>query len=37
VEAFLLDWKDKAPRLIYQYACEKMTPAQKSRYRRSKT
>ena len=34
VEAFLLEWKDAAPRLIFQYATEKMTPEQKARFRR---
>jgi 3-methyladenine DNA glycosylase AlkD len=36
VEAFLLEWKDRAPRLIYQYATEKMTPEEKARFRRAK-
>jgi len=36
VEAFLLEWKDQAARLIFQYATEKMTPEQKARFRRSK-
>lgn len=36
VEAFLLEWKDQAPRLIYQYATEKMTPAARERFRASK-
>lgn len=35
VEAFLMEWKDTAPRLIFQYATEKMTAAQKARYRKS--
>jgi len=35
-ERFLLKWKDKSPRLIYQYATEKMTPAQKKRFKREK-
>ena len=35
VEAFLLEWKETAARLIFQYATEKMTAAQRSRYRRS--
>jgi len=34
VEAFLLEHKDTAPRLIFQYATEKMTPAQKARFKR---
>jgi 3-methyladenine DNA glycosylase AlkD len=36
VEPFLLEWKDSAPRLIFQYATEKMTPAGKARFRASK-
>jgi 3-methyladenine DNA glycosylase AlkD len=36
VEKFLLKWKEKAPRLIYQYATEKMSPGQKQRFRRAK-
>jgi len=36
VEAFLLEWKDTAPRLIFQYATEKMTPAAKQRFRKAK-
>jgi 3-methyladenine DNA glycosylase AlkD len=36
VEPFLLGFKDTAPRLIFQYATEKMTPAQKARFRASK-
>ncbi|HET9492739.1 MAG TPA: DNA alkylation repair protein [Chloroflexia bacterium] len=36
VEAFLLEWKDTAPRLIFQYATEKMTPENKERFRRAK-
>lgn len=35
VEAFLLEWKQTAPRLIFQYATEKMTKEQKARFRRS--
>jgi 3-methyladenine DNA glycosylase AlkD len=35
-ESFLLKWKDSAPRLIYQYACEKMTPTQKLLFKRVK-
>jgi 3-methyladenine DNA glycosylase AlkD len=34
VEAFLLEWKESAARLIYQYATEKMTPEAKQRFRR---
>lgn len=36
VEAFLLEWKDRAARLIFQYATEKMTPAARERFRRAK-
>jgi 3-methyladenine DNA glycosylase AlkD len=36
VEEFLLKYKDTTPRLIYQYATEKMTPAEKERFRRKK-
>lgn len=36
VEPLLLQWKDSAPRLIMQYACEKMTPEQKQLYKKSK-
>lgn len=36
VEAFLLEWKDTCPRLIIQYATEKMTAEQKSRYKKIK-
>ncbi len=36
VEAFLLKWKDSAPRKIYQYATEKMTPDNKARFRRER-
>jgi 3-methyladenine DNA glycosylase AlkD len=35
-EAFLLKWKETAPRLIIQYACEKMTADEKVRFKRSK-
>lgn len=34
VEEFLREWKDSAPRLIFQYATEKMTPEGKERFRR---
>jgi 3-methyladenine DNA glycosylase AlkD len=34
-EAFLREWKDDSPRLIFQYATEKMTPAQRARFRAS--
>lgn len=36
VEEFLLKHKNTAPRLIIQYATEKMTPAQKQRFKRIK-
>jgi 3-methyladenine DNA glycosylase AlkD len=36
VEGFLLKYKETAPRLIFQYATEKMTPEQKERFRRTK-
>jgi 3-methyladenine DNA glycosylase AlkD len=35
-ELFLLKWKDKAPRLIIQYATEKMTSEEKLRFRKNK-
>jgi 3-methyladenine DNA glycosylase AlkD len=35
-ERILLRYKDTAPRLIYQYATEKMTAEQKARFKRSK-
>jgi len=35
-ETFLLKWKDKAPRTIFQYATEKMTAEQKKRFRKNK-
>ncbi|MBP6977740.1 MAG: DNA alkylation repair protein [Bacteroidales bacterium] len=35
-EAFLMKWKDTAPRLIFQYATEKMTPEAKARFRKEK-
>ena len=34
---FLLKWKDSAARLIFQYATEKMTPEEKSRFRKEKS
>ena len=37
VEAFLLKHKDTAPRVIFQYATEKMTAVQKARFRRTPT
>jgi 3-methyladenine DNA glycosylase AlkD len=36
VETFLLKWKDQAPRLIFQYATEKMPAAARARFRRAK-
>jgi len=35
-ESFLLRWKDISPRLIFQYACEKMSPEEKTRFKRTK-
>lgn len=35
-EEFLLKWKDTAPRLIFQLACEKMTPENKLRFKKAK-
>jgi 3-methyladenine DNA glycosylase AlkD len=35
-EDFLLKWKDTSPRLIFQYACEKMNKVGKSRFKASK-
>jgi 3-methyladenine DNA glycosylase AlkD len=35
-ELFLLKWKEKSARLIYQYACEKMSPEGKNLFRRTK-
>jgi 3-methyladenine DNA glycosylase AlkD len=36
VENLLLEWKDRAARLIFQYATEKMTAAAKARFKTSK-
>ena len=36
VEAFLDQWKDRSPRLIIQYATEKMDSQQKARFKRKK-
>lgn len=36
VEPFLAKWKDTAPRLIIQYACEKMTTESKQWFKRAK-
>jgi 3-methyladenine DNA glycosylase AlkD len=35
-ETFLLKWKNTAPRLIIQYATEKMTPEQKLKFKKEK-
>jgi 3-methyladenine DNA glycosylase AlkD len=36
-EEFLLKWKDTAPRLIFQYATEKMTVERKTMFKRQKS
>ncbi len=36
VEPYLMKWKDTAPRLIFQYATEKMTAENKLRFRKEK-
>lgn len=36
VEDFLLEWKDRAPRLIFQYATEKIPAAARVRFRRAR-
>jgi len=36
VETFLLEFRDTAPRLIFQYATEKMTPGQKAKFKKEK-
>lgn len=36
VEQFLLEYKDISARLIFQYACEKMTPDQKLKFKSQK-
>jgi 3-methyladenine DNA glycosylase AlkD len=36
VEKFLLKWKNTAPRLIFQYATEKMSPDEKKRFKKEK-
>jgi 3-methyladenine DNA glycosylase AlkD len=33
-ETYLYKWKDQAPRLIFQYATEKMTPEEKKRFKK---
>lgn len=35
-EIFLMKWKDISPRLIFQYACEKMEPEHKQLFKRQK-
>ena len=35
-EAFLYKWKETAPRLIIQYATEKMTKDEKMKFKKSK-
>ncbi len=35
-EKFLLKWKNAAPRLIFQYATEKMIPSEKARFKKEK-
>jgi 3-methyladenine DNA glycosylase AlkD len=35
-EEFLLKWKEISPRLIFQYACEKMNVEEKMRFKRTK-
>ena len=36
IEMYLMKYKDTAPRLIFQYACEKMTPENKQRFKKVK-
>jgi len=36
-EKFLMKWKNEAPRLIYQYATEKMPKEERKRFRRDKS
>ena len=36
VEAFLLEWRQQAPRLIFQYSTEKMAAAERARFRRTR-
>lgn len=36
VEDYLLEWKDISPRLIFQYATEKMSKVERERFRRTK-
>jgi 3-methyladenine DNA glycosylase AlkD len=35
-EEFLMKWKDTSPRLIFQYACEKMSAVDKQRFRKAR-
>jgi 3-methyladenine DNA glycosylase AlkD len=35
-EMFMMQWKDTAPRLIFQYATERMKPEQKQHFKKSK-
>jgi 3-methyladenine DNA glycosylase AlkD len=35
-ETFLLKWKDRSPRKIFQYATEKMTPEEKKRFKKQR-
>jgi 3-methyladenine DNA glycosylase AlkD len=35
-ETFLLEWRNTAPRLIFQYACEKMDKEHKLKFRKNK-
>jgi len=35
-EMFMMQWKDTAPRLIFQYATERMKPEQKQHFKRSR-
>lgn len=35
VEAFLMEWKDRSPRLIFQYATERMAAGARGRFRRN--
>ena len=35
-ESFLLKWKNEAPRVIFQYATEKMTKEEKQKFRKEK-
>lgn len=37
IEEFLIKWKNLSPRIIYQYATEKMSSEEKSKFKKSKT